>query len=109
MWPAARREGGRAALVFEPLFSGWKGNDGRAQPFPGQPTHPCFLTPALPGMRVSFRPRFSLASASAVAFPWLCVGALDLLPLSLCPRCHPSLIAPKRLNTERLSNTMRRQ
>lgn len=89
---AARRESGRAALVFKPLFSGWKGNDGRGQPFPRQSPHPFFLTPALPGLwSVSGPGSHSLA----MAFPWLCSWAVAPLPLNLLSKVPHPLIAQK--------------
>ena len=76
----ARRESGSAALVFEPLFSGWKGNDGRGQPFRAASTSlPCHTCPAL-GPQSRFRPRFSLPSASAEA-----VLPSSVLPLPPTP------------------------
>lgn len=61
-------------LHFRPLFSGWKGNDGRGQPFPVQPLHPCFVTPALP--RLAPAPGAAGRCQAGSHSPW---------PL---PRCH---------------------
>lgn len=92
LWPSARRESGRAALVFKPLFSGWKGNDGRGQPFPRQSPHPFFLTPALPGLRSVSGPGFH---SLAMTFPWLCSWAVAPLLLNLLSEVPHPLIAQK--------------
>ena len=89
--PRARRGNGRAALVFQPLFSGWKGNEGRGQPFPTQSPLPCFLPPAgQPG--VGFRPR---SHSLAAAFSWLCSWAVAALLLNLLSEAPHPLIAQK--------------
>lgn len=91
---AADQEAGKwtAALVFEPLFSGWKGNDGRGQPSGCSHTCPAVCLPAGPGP----------LTAPCL---WPCsVLAPVPLPLRLLPTvCAPSHL-PGRPNTEGLSN-----
>lgn len=91
----ARRESGGAALVFEPLFSGWKGNDCRGQPFwcslyipalshlPG-PALPC------PGAAVRFQAPLLTPLPSARPRPlWLCAGPWPSPPPQSIVGCAP--------------------
>lgn len=86
------REAGewRAALVFVPLFFGWKGNDGRGQPSGAAVTS--LLLPTCPalGLRASLRPRFSPPLASAMPLSLALCWAL--VPLALHPLCSLTLI-----------------
>lgn len=107
-----RREKWRAAFVFEPLFFGWKGNDGRGQLSSGcsnvrlQPLAVISLLgtacPAL-GLRASLWPRFSLPSASAMPLSLALCWPLVPLPLHLLSTVPPHSHTPGTLATEVIS------
>ena len=69
----------RAALVFEPLFSGEKGNDGRGQ------SSRCsrLVPPALPQAAGQFQ-----AQVLMPLILWLCAGPSSHSPSRCCPLCH---------------------
>lgn len=105
MWPV-RWESGPAALVFEPLFSGWKGNDGRGQPFWGSLHIPALShLPCLgPGQfQTQVLTPLSLCCALSLALVWC-----PCLPSPQSTVTLPLLAhSPGRFDAKELSNTMR--